>query len=398
MPPLRGRVAQLAEQWPFKPLVESSSLSALTTLQRATHPPHETPQAVARGVSCLTGDLAVYYSPLSKAILAFTVTLILASCGQGIARTPSSSNPTTHSTIASTDTPIPTATSTVPTVPTLTQAPRPDTIESAIQRIFALFQKNDFDEVHSRWMADDFAVLYDAVYPPLSELFSGIEQWHLVEITDDANTLLNYSEGLYEAIWNISPVSVAIVDVEFDDNKRSFSSPWDGSRIEQMACFFFFMSPSLTPEGRWEIVYLSGDTSCDAPLRALASTPEPTPTAVVAQPIDNPLATPTPYQACPSPSPLTRLWVGGYAAVSLDPPLPNNVREGPGTNYPLIGDIQPGYPMEILDGPECANNWTWWKVRSLADGLVGWTAEGDAKGYWLIPCPPDSECGSVGQP
>ena len=41
--------------------------------------------------------------------------------------------------------------------------------------------------------------------------------------------------------------------------------------------------------------------------------------------------------------------------------------------------------MEILDGPQCVDNWTWWKVREPSTGLTGWTVEGDGSQYWLVP-------------
>lgn len=51
----------------------------------------------------------------------------------------------------------------------------------------------------------------------------------------------------------------------------------------------------------------------------------------------------------------TRLKVNGFAYVSTDPPVPNRVRSGPGKNYQVIGQIQPGKGMEIIDGPHCAD-------------------------------------------
>jgi hypothetical protein len=69
--------------------------------------------------------------------------------------------------------------------------------------------------------------------------------------------------------------------------------------------------------------------------------------------------------------------------VSTDPPLANKVRAGPGVSGELLGHIQPGENVLVLEGPSCADGYTWWRVRSLA-GLEGWTAEGDAEGYWLV--------------
>jgi len=69
--------------------------------------------------------------------------------------------------------------------------------------------------------------------------------------------------------------------------------------------------------------------------------------------------------------------------VSVDPPLPNKVRNQPGISGELIGHVQPGENVLVVDGPRCADGYTWWFVRSLAD-LEGWTVEGDAEGYWLV--------------
>ena len=89
----------------------------------------------------------------------------------------------------------------------------------------------------------------------------------------------------------------------------------------------------------------------------------------------------------------TRLRVGMFAYVNPDPPLPNNLRREAGKNSSLIGDIQPGQAMKILEGPQCADGWVWWKVRTLEPQLEGWTAEGDRQNYWLIPCESRSKCG-----
>jgi len=100
---------------------------------------------------------------------------------------------------------------------------------------------------------------------------------------------------------------------------------------------------------------------------------------------------PTPYVACPGQME-TYLWVGGYAYVADT--VPNRVRSGPGKSYEVVGRAAPGEMMEILDGPECADGWTWYKVRLGIQNVTGWTAEGDGKSqYWLRPCPIGTECG-----
>jgi hypothetical protein len=83
----------------------------------------------------------------------------------------------------------------------------------------------------------------------------------------------------------------------------------------------------------------------------------------------------------------SRLHVGDQAHISYDPPLPNRVRAQPTTGSDIIGYLEVGERMQILDGPVCAEGWIWWRVRSLDTGLVGWTAEGDNENYWLVPMP-----------
>ncbi len=69
--------------------------------------------------------------------------------------------------------------------------------------------------------------------------------------------------------------------------------------------------------------------------------------------------------------------------VSVDPPNPNKVRRQPALDGELVGKIQPGENVSVLDGPRCNNDYTWWFIRSL-NGLEGWTVEGDTNGYWLV--------------
>ncbi|MBN2119007.1 MAG: SH3 domain-containing protein [Anaerolineales bacterium] len=90
----------------------------------------------------------------------------------------------------------------------------------------------------------------------------------------------------------------------------------------------------------------------------------------------------------------SRLRVEAYAYVNPDPPLPNNLRSEAGQANTLLGEIQPGQAMKILDGPKCVDGGFWWKVSPLETDQVGWTAEGDDQNYWLIPCSSEKECGT----
>lgn len=100
-----------------------------------------------------------------------------------------------------------------------------------------------------------------------------------------------------------------------------------------------------------------------------------------------PSATPSQWDACPGYDYQSQLRVGMQAQIALDPPLPNRVRSSPSTTSNITGFIDPGGRVEILEGPACEEGWIWWRVRELDTDLEGWTAEGDADSYWMIPLP-----------
>jgi serine/threonine protein kinase len=94
---------------------------------------------------------------------------------------------------------------------------------------------------------------------------------------------------------------------------------------------------------------------------------------------------PMPSRLVCSGAPKTHLEIGMQAFVGLLPPVPNRVRKDAGGNGKVLGQIPPGGKMRIIDGPECRDNLVWWKVEAPSYGLIGWTAEGDSSGYWLLP-------------
>lgn len=82
-------------------------------------------------------------------------------------------------------------------------------------------------------------------------------------------------------------------------------------------------------------------------------------------------------QDCPEP----RLEIGGRGRVT--PGLPNRIRTLPSTSGEQIGEIPAGSVFDVLAGPECAEGFLWWNIAF--GGLVGWTAEGNADGYFAEP-------------
>lgn len=125
------------------------------------------------------------------------------------------------------------------------------------------------------------------------------------------------------------------------------------------------------------------------------ATPSPvpaTPLPTAAQPTATPTLLPPATIAC-SGAPLTRLSKNGYAYASKTTSTSNNVRSSPGLGANVLGLLQPGKSVQIVDGPLCVEGYVWWKVRLLPDGITGWTAEGKDNVYWLVPCNSAEGCG-----
>ena len=89
---------------------------------------------------------------------------------------------------------------------------------------------------------------------------------------------------------------------------------------------------------------------------------------------------------CPS-SFSSPLQSGIYAYISLTPPLPNRIRSGAGKANHYLGQIEPGGGVRVIEGPLCADGFSWWLVESTQGGLRGWTVEGRESEQWVIPCP-----------
>ena len=87
---------------------------------------------------------------------------------------------------------------------------------------------------------------------------------------------------------------------------------------------------------------------------------------------------------CPG-APLQRVMRGAQAKVCTQSE-DLIVREEPGRDGKVLAGAEPGTNFLIIDGPSCANNWSWWKVE-LDSGLEGWIAEGgdNTDPYFICP-------------
>lgn len=88
--------------------------------------------------------------------------------------------------------------------------------------------------------------------------------------------------------------------------------------------------------------------------------------------------------SCPG-APQQRLEIGGmaYVCTSIDSV---KLREGPGKDHAVIKSLIPGADLEIIGGPKCNNDWSWWQVKTES-GYIGWMSEGgdNVDKYYLCP-------------
>ncbi|MDX2139193.1 MAG: serine/threonine protein kinase [Chloroflexota bacterium] len=90
--------------------------------------------------------------------------------------------------------------------------------------------------------------------------------------------------------------------------------------------------------------------------------PPPTPTAA-------------PLINCPGVPP-SRVGPGMSARVSRTDDRLLNVRRDPGIGATRIAQLRPGTTFEVIDGPVCEDNYTWFQIIA-PDGRMGWVAEGE---------------------
>lgn len=77
-----------------------------------------------------------------------------------------------------------------------------------------------------------------------------------------------------------------------------------------------------------------------------------------------------------------RLEIGDIAY--LTPGIPNNVRSKPDTSTDnRVGAIESSASFTVIDGPVCAEGFTWWEVER--GDVRGWTVVSDSSDYFVLP-------------
>ena len=81
-------------------------------------------------------------------------------------------------------------------------------------------------------------------------------------------------------------------------------------------------------------------------------------------------------------APPSQVSLGILARVTFTDGRALNVRTEP--NGTVMLQLEEGTPFNIVSGPLCGGNFTWWEIR-LANQSTGWVAEGDAQNYYIEP-------------
>jgi len=74
------------------------------------------------------------------------------------------------------------------------------------------------------------------------------------------------------------------------------------------------------------------------------------------------------------------LAVGGQAWVTKEGGMNLRMRSGAGLEHGVLGSLPPGTAMTLLDGPQSADNYSWWHIRT-SDGREGWVAGQDLRPF-----------------
>ena len=117
------------------------------------------------------------------------------------------------------------------------------------------------------------------------------------------------------------------------------------------------------------------------PTATLVPRPTATPPPAATPTSDGGTTEETPAIAPPSDT----IAVGGYARVAASAGL--SFRQTPGTGGALIQVLDAGTVLEVIDGPEEVDGYTWWQLRKSDDEQEGWSAAGSGEDIFLEPAP-----------
>jgi len=133
--------------------------------------------------------------------------------------------------------------------------------------------------------------------------------------------------------------------------------------------FFALFRPTPTPTpvlSPAEGPVLPSPTSVPLPEGETEVEATPNPVMVQSTPVPAP-PTPTPVPAVPA-----EIAIGIYVKVSGTGGTDLSFRNGPGTNYARLKIVAENSVLRVLDGPVEADDYVWWQLQDVSDGVVGW--------------------------
>lgn len=81
---------------------------------------------------------------------------------------------------------------------------------------------------------------------------------------------------------------------------------------------------------------------------------------------------------------LDTLQIGGQATIRTTDGDALNIRSGPGTGFAIVVKAQPGTVVDLLEGPQVAEGYQWWRLR-LPNGQEGWAVDSAENEVTLVP-------------
>lgn len=77
--------------------------------------------------------------------------------------------------------------------------------------------------------------------------------------------------------------------------------------------------------------------------------------------------------------------VGDRVVVTVEQGQQLSIRALPGTDGPMITQVNAGAQFTVLAGPQSVDGFVWYQIRSDDGGIEGWAADGDDSKRWLSP-------------
>jgi uncharacterized protein YraI len=179
----------------------------------------------------------------------------------------------------------------------------------------------------------------------------------------------------FGATQDLEAAQVALAELNLQDPGQAVLALAESNIAQnqniQTTAQLVVLAKALGPLSRMAEEYLAreGQNSGVPAAMAMAPTHTPSPTSTPLPPTETPTPEPT-ATATATPEPTATATATVVAQPQASTTSAINVRGGPGTAYPVVAQLQPGRPVDILgrnaDG-------TWWQVL-LPNGDDGWVA------------------------